>query len=173
MCPQSHASNVVHNHTHMHIHTQHIHPHNTHTTTHTHTHTHTYAHTHTTNAHTITHAHTYKYTHTHTHTHTHRFVSKMPTPALFISFSFLLKAVEGIGLTMFATGSLTLLTQLYLERKGTFGVRILAINFHYRYNSDNCHFDNHFVADSRVVDFAHFLDSSIDMFTLNILTLQI
>ena len=132
VCPQSHASNVVHNHTHMHIHTQHIHPHNTHTTTHTHTHT--YAHTHTTNAHTITHAHTYKYT----HTHTHRFVSKMPTPTLFITFSFLLKAVEGIGLTMFATGSLTLLTQLYLERKGTFGVRILAINFHYRY-SDNCH----------------------------------
>ena len=62
----------------------------------------------------------------------------MPTPTLFITFSFLLKAVEGIGLTMFATGSLTLLTQLYLERKGTFGVRILAINFHYRY-SDNCH----------------------------------
>jgi len=59
----------------------------------------------------------------------------MPTPTLFITFSFLLKAVEGIGLTMFETGSLTLLTQLYLERKGTFGVRILGINFRYFYST--------------------------------------
>ena len=60
-------------------------------------------------------------------THTHRFVSKMPTRALFITFSLLLKVVEGIGLVMFTTASLTMLTQLYLERKGTLVVSILAI----------------------------------------------
>ena len=56
--------------------------------------------------------------HTRTHTHTHSFVSLMPTPTLFIVFSFLLRIVEGIGTAMFSTASFTLLTQLYSERKG-------------------------------------------------------
>ena len=60
-------------------------------------------------------------------TSTHRFVSKMPTPTLFIVFSLLLKAVEAIGVTMFITASYTLLTGLYLDRKGTLVVSILAI----------------------------------------------
>jgi len=59
--------------------------------------------------------------------HTYRFVSKMFTPPLFISFSFLLKLVEGIGLAMFSTASVTLLTQLYLQRKGTLAVRVVVI----------------------------------------------
>ena len=42
----------------------------------------------------------------------------MPSQALFIIFSFLLRAVEGIGNAMFYTASYTLLTHLYLERKG-------------------------------------------------------
>ena len=64
------------------------------------------------------------YAHAHVHIHMHRFVAKMPTPTLFIMFSFLLKLVEGIGLTMFFTASMTLLTQLYLDRKGTYAVSI-------------------------------------------------
>ena len=67
------------------------------------------------------------FTHTHWHVCTHyRFVSKMFTPPLFILFSFLLKIVEGIGLAMFSTASMTLLTQLYLQRKGTLAVRVVV-----------------------------------------------
>ena len=51
----------------------------------------------------------------------------MPTPTLFLSFSLLLKVAEGIGYAMYATASLTLLTQLYLQRKGTLAVRVVAI----------------------------------------------
>ena len=58
------------------------------------------------------------HTRAHTHTHTHSFVSLMPTPTLFIVFSFLLRIVEGIGTAMYSTASFTLLTQLYSERKG-------------------------------------------------------
>jgi len=81
-----------------------------------------------------THIHTHLTLHMHTynhvrkqHAHIHRFVSKMPTPTLFITFSLLLKVVEGIGLAMFATASLTLLTQLFLHRKSTLSVSDLAI----------------------------------------------
>ena len=68
------------------------------------------------------------YIHVQLHTHIiHRFVSKMPTPTLFLSFSLLLKVAEGIGYAMYATASLTLLTQLYLQRKGTLAVSVVAI----------------------------------------------
>ena len=51
----------------------------------------------------------------------------MPTPTLFIAFSFLLKVVEGVGLAMFSTASLTVLTQLFIQRKGTLAVSVVAI----------------------------------------------
>ena len=51
----------------------------------------------------------------------------MPTPTLFIIFSFLLKVVEGIGLAMFSTASLAVLTQLFSQRKGTLAVSVVAI----------------------------------------------
>ena len=43
----------------------------------------------------------------------------MPTPTLFITFSFLLRMVEGIGSAMFFTASYTLVIQLYQEKRGT------------------------------------------------------
>ena len=43
----------------------------------------------------------------------------MPTPAWFITFSFLLRIVEGVGTAMYSTASYTLLTQMYSEKKGT------------------------------------------------------
>jgi len=43
----------------------------------------------------------------------------MPTPTLFITFSFLLRMVEGIGSAMFFTASYTLVIQLYREKRGT------------------------------------------------------
>ena len=43
----------------------------------------------------------------------------MPTPTLFILFSFLLRIVEGVGTAMYSTVSYTLLTQFYPEKKGT------------------------------------------------------
>ena len=49
----------------------------------------------------------------------HRFVPMMPTPTLFIVFSFLLRTVEGVGTAMYSTVSYTLLTQFYPEKKGT------------------------------------------------------
>ena len=52
-------------------------------------------------------------------THTHiRFVPMMPTPALFIAFSFLIQIVEGVGTAMYATASYTQLTQFYPDKKG-------------------------------------------------------
>ena len=64
--------------------------------------------------------------HTVIHTHTHyRFLSVMPTPTLFIVFSFLLRTVEGIGTAMYTTVSYTLLTQLYPDKKGTVVVSVL------------------------------------------------
>jgi len=47
------------------------------------------------------------------------FVSLMPTPTLFITFSLLLRVVEGIGTAMFYTASYTLLLQLYQQKRGT------------------------------------------------------
>ena len=65
------------------------------------------------------------HTHTHTHTHTHfRFVSKMPTPTLFILFSFLLRIVEGVGTAMYSSVSYTVLIQLYPNKKGTVVVSV-------------------------------------------------
>ena len=43
----------------------------------------------------------------------------MPTPTLFVVFSFLLRMVEGVGTGMFTTVSYTILTQLYPDKKGT------------------------------------------------------
>ena len=43
----------------------------------------------------------------------------MPTPTLFLVFSFLLRMVEGVGTGMFTTVSYTILTQLYPDKKGT------------------------------------------------------
>ena len=79
---------------------------------------------------TRTHSNTYSFAciHMHTviHTHTHyRFLSVMPTPTLFIVFSFLLRTVEGIGTAMYTTVSYTLLTQLYPDKKGTVVVSVL------------------------------------------------
>ena len=51
----------------------------------------------------------------------------MPTPTLFIVFSFLLRAVEGIGTAMYTTVSYTVLTQLYPEKKGTVVVSALPM----------------------------------------------
>ena len=48
----------------------------------------------------------------------------MPTPAWFITFSFLLRVVEGVGTAMFSTASYTLLTQMYSEKKGTLVVSV-------------------------------------------------
>ena len=66
-----------------------------------------------------THTHTHTCTHTHTHTHTHRFVSMMPSQASFLTFSFLLRIVGGIGTAMYATASYTQLTLFYPDKKGT------------------------------------------------------
>ena len=49
----------------------------------------------------------------------------MPTPTLFIVFSFLLRTVEGIGTAMYTTVSYTALTQLYPDKKGTIVVSVL------------------------------------------------
>lgn len=49
----------------------------------------------------------------------HRFVPMMPTPSLFIVFSFLLRILEGVGTAMYSTVSYTLLSQFYPENKGT------------------------------------------------------
>ena len=91
----------------------------------------TYANTHSnTDSHTLfvyVHMHTviHTYTHMHMYTHTHRFLSMMPTPILFIVFSFLLRTVEGIGTAMYTTVSYTVLTQLYPDKKGTVIVSVL------------------------------------------------
>ena len=66
--------------------------------------------------------HTHAYCHTHTQ---YRFLSIMPTPTLFIVFSFLLRTVEGIGTAMYTTVSYTVLTQLYPNKKGTIVVSVL------------------------------------------------
>ena len=42
----------------------------------------------------------------------------MPNGAVFIAFSFIFRAVEGIGTAMYSTASYTLLTQLFSEHKG-------------------------------------------------------
>ena len=48
----------------------------------------------------------------------YRFVTAMPNGAVFIAFSFVLRAVEGIGTAMYSTASYVLLTQLFSEQKG-------------------------------------------------------
>ena len=48
----------------------------------------------------------------------------MPTPTWFITFSFLLRIVEGVGTAMYSTASYTLLTQMYSEKKGTLVVSV-------------------------------------------------
>lgn len=55
----------------------------------------------------------------HTIASTYRFVSEMPTPALFTVFSFLLRIVEGTGTAMYTTVSYAMLTRFYPEKKGT------------------------------------------------------
>lgn len=52
------------------------------------------------------------------HTISYRFVTAMPSGAVFIAFSFILRAVEGIGTAMYSTASYTLLAQLFSEHKG-------------------------------------------------------
>jgi len=42
----------------------------------------------------------------------------MPNGAVFITFSFILRAVEGVGTAMYSTASYALLTQLFSEHKG-------------------------------------------------------
>jgi len=42
----------------------------------------------------------------------------MPTPALFLTFSFLLRIVEGVGSATFYTASYTYLTTQYPKKKG-------------------------------------------------------
>jgi len=42
----------------------------------------------------------------------------MPTPALFLTFSFLLRIVEGVGTAMFYTSSYSYLTRQYPKKKG-------------------------------------------------------
>ena len=54
----------------------------------------------------------------------------MPTQALFIAFSCLLRAAEGIGTALFITASYTLLTQLHAKKKGTIVVRITCNPLH-------------------------------------------
>ena len=49
----------------------------------------------------------------------HRFVSMMPTPALFLVFSFLPRIVEGVGTALFSTASYAQLSQFYPDKKGT------------------------------------------------------
>ena len=48
----------------------------------------------------------------------YRFVTAMPNGAVFITFSFILRAVEGVGTAMYSTASYALLTQLFSEHKG-------------------------------------------------------
>ena len=63
---------------------------------------------------------------------THRFVSIMPTPALFTVFSFLLRIVEGTGTAMYTTVSYAMLTQFYPEKKGTIivsGYHLVLLHF--------------------------------------------
>ena len=43
----------------------------------------------------------------------------MPTPTLFIVFSFLLRTLEGIGTAVYTTVSYALITQYYPEKKAT------------------------------------------------------
>lgn len=43
----------------------------------------------------------------------------MPTPALFLVFSFLPRIVEGVGTALFSTASYAQLTQFYPDKKGT------------------------------------------------------
>ena len=42
----------------------------------------------------------------------------MPTQALFLTFSFLLRIVEGVGSAMFGTAAYSYLTSRYPEKKG-------------------------------------------------------
>jgi len=42
----------------------------------------------------------------------------MPNGAVFITFSFILRAVEGVGTAMYSTASYALLAQLFSEHKG-------------------------------------------------------
>ena len=56
----------------------------------------------------------------------------MPTPTLFIVFSFLLRVVEGIGSAMYTTVSYTLITQYYPEKKGTVVVSDWGYTFYVR-----------------------------------------
>ena len=48
----------------------------------------------------------------------------MPTPALFIAFSFLIQIVEGVGTAMYTTASYTQLTQFYPDKKGKIAVSV-------------------------------------------------
>jgi len=52
----------------------------------------------------------------------------MPTPATFITFSFLLRTTEGIGTAMFNTASYKLLTHLYPDKKGTIVVSLHKVH---------------------------------------------
>ena len=61
----------------------------------------------------------------------HRFVSIMPTPVLFVVFSFLLRFVDGTGTAMFMTVSYTLLAQLYSKKKGAIMVSDFIVEPHY------------------------------------------
>lgn len=61
----------------------------------------------------------------------HRFVSTMPTPMLFVVFSFLLRFVDGTGTAMFMTVSYTLLAQLYSKKKGAIMVSDFIVEPHY------------------------------------------
>ena len=42
----------------------------------------------------------------------------MPTPILFVTYSLLLRMVEGVGTAMCAAASYTQLTQFYPDKKG-------------------------------------------------------
>ena len=48
----------------------------------------------------------------------YRFVTEMPNGAVFIAFSFILRAVEGVGTSMYGTASYALMAQLFSEHKG-------------------------------------------------------
>ena len=48
----------------------------------------------------------------------YRFVTEMPNGAVFIAFSFILRAVEGVGTSMYSTASYALMAQLFSEHKG-------------------------------------------------------
>ena len=79
---------------------------------------------------------------------THRFVSIMPTPALFTVFSFLLRIVEGTGTAMYTTVSYAMLTRFYPEKKGTIvvsGYHLVLLHFCTLKGQFSCNKNSYFI----------------------------